>query len=107
MKAARTILEVLPLLSVAGAVAWNKFVYRSQLKELRRAYANSAGAFPDNVCAWSCFRVTPDDPTMLRAEKERIIAEVRKKNRFIMPLFFGSVSGLAILSIVLESVLHL
>ena len=107
MSAARTAVDFMPLLSLVGAMAWNASVYRSQLKELRRAYENAAVAFPLNIGAWSPFRVTPNDPPALRVDKERIIAAVRTKNRFIIPIFFGSFFGLAILSMILQSVLHL
>lgn len=103
-----SLLDFMPLLSPLGAIVWITYVHRSNLHELRSAYASAGVPFPSTITlsAWSPFRVTPNDPTTLKAEKERILAAIKKQTRFFIPIFFASFFGLAIVSTILRSALH-
>jgi hypothetical protein len=103
-----SLLDFIPLLSLLGATVWITYVHRSNLRELRSAYASAGVPFPSTftLSAWSPFRVTPNDPAVLKDEKERILATIKRQNRFFIPIVFASFFGLAILSMILRSVLQ-
>ena len=107
--ALKAFLDFMPVLSPIAAVLWVARVYSSSLEKLRRAYVSAAVPVPSSftTSGWSPFRITPTDPPSLKADKERIVAGIRRRNRLLVPLFFVTFFGLAILSILIQSALDL